>query len=37
LRLKPRGEPVTDAMVRQMQDDADEEDFQRALQAAGKR
>ena len=37
LRLKPRGEPVTDAMVRKMQDDADDEDFQRAVKASGKR
>ena len=37
LRLKSRGKPVTDAIVRKMQDDADDEDLQRALQASGKR
>ena len=37
LRLKPRGERVTDAMVRKMQDDADAEDLQRAVQVSGKR
>lgn len=36
-RLKPRGEPVTGAMVRKMQDDADDEDFQCAVTFAGKR
>ena len=36
-RLKPQGEPVTDSMVRKMQDDADDEDFQRAMTVAGKR
>jgi hypothetical protein len=37
LRLKSRGEPVTDAMVRKMQHGADDEDFQRAVKASGKR
>ena len=37
LRLKPRGEPITDAMVRKMQHSADDEDFQRAVKASGKR
>lgn len=37
LRLKPRGESVTDAMVRRMQDDADDADFQRAVKTSGKR
>ena len=37
LRLKPRGDRVTDAMVRKMQDDADAEDLQRAVQVSGKR
>ena len=37
LQLKPRGKPVTDAMVRKMQNEADAEDLQRAVQASGKR
>ena len=37
LRLKPRGDRVTDAMVRKMRDDADAEDLQRAVQVSGKR
>ncbi len=37
LRLKPRGGPITDAMVRKLQDSADDEDFQRAVKASGKR
>lgn len=36
-RLKPQGALVTDAMVRKMQDDADDEDFRHAVIFAGKR
>ena len=36
LRLQPRGAPVTDALVGQLLDAADDEDLQRALRLAGK-
>lgn len=37
LRLKKRGVIVTDEMIRKIQDDLDEEEFDHALKLAGKR